>query len=184
MNKWYYQLATSVAIMFAATLIFIALVRIFALDALEINNNMVSFIGIIATFIVISNVAQVQEIKHEMDSRINALEKTAQKIDNHQVQTDIQNKKILHDALEHKESVQLAMKLLESPTSTFSVHTYDTPIKEGRSYKAMWRLNNGMLIFYEPDKDDYVISNIMIIEDTEYNHQYIETLVRYYIEKK
>ncbi len=71
-NNWSTQLVASVAIMLICATAFLVVIKLLGFENLTINDMMVSFIGILATFVVISNVAQVQEIKHES---ISAMEK-------------------------------------------------------------------------------------------------------------
>lgn len=72
-HSWYYHLACSVVIMFLAAVVFLIVVKLFDLKEISINTEMVSFIGILATFVVINNYAQMKELENKINQQQNQI---------------------------------------------------------------------------------------------------------------
>lgn len=68
--SWYIQLGITVVIVLISASIFVLLVNLCGFNNLSINEMTVSFIGLIATFIVIGNYAQMQDVKEECISKM------------------------------------------------------------------------------------------------------------------
>ncbi|MBQ2177047.1 MAG: hypothetical protein II453_19010 [Alphaproteobacteria bacterium] len=179
--SWFVKLAISVVIMLAAAGVFMIIVKWMRFSSLDINDMMVSFVGILATFIVINNYAQIQEIKKDLERKIEDL-KTQQTTIEEERKADEKFIRLWNKASLHSDSVTIASRLYNDANGEFSIVIADTPYKAGKSVKAKWRISDvGCLEFYTEDKPSEKIEHIMMVDECEFRQEYVECLLKSFI---
>ena len=128
-ERWYYNLGITVLIILSSAAVFFLLAKWGGLRELTINDMMVSFVGIIATFIVIGNYAQVEFVKKDCENAI-----TQVKSDNQQLRNAVEA--LLKDSKEY----QSAERLLRD------VHM---PLNAKRPWRLYGHKKDGDLQLYE-----------------------------------
>lgn len=181
-NNCYNNLILSVGIMLLCAAVFIVVEKICGFGNLTIDDRMVSFIGILATFVVINNYSQVQDIKNECEMKIQELNNKIGIVEAIKVNGKISLNDI--NSAENKwEAKTLAIRLLKNPNNTFSVITPDPPIGDGKPHdKAKWKLNElDDVVFYDADDTNQKpIENIMLVDELEYYKNEVNILVKIY----
>ena len=149
------------------------------------NDQIVStIIGILATFVVVSNYIQVQEVKRDLELKIEELKVQQTNIENVR-ETDERYFQLWSEAVSDKVSVTLATHLLENPNQEFNVVTADTPERNGETLNAKWRFSaDNKLEFYTMDDSQKTLKHIMMVDDYEYNRKYVECLLKILLKKQ
>ena len=103
----------AILIVCAIFVFFIALCVGFLSDTLSLKNNqfeiILTFVGIIGTFVVISNFHQVEEVKNEYEKKIHELEESFQK----RIKTIEQKHYIIEHLLKSAPEYKIAKKVVE-----------------------------------------------------------------------
>lgn len=177
-NPWFVELAISAVIMLVAASVFLLIVKSMHFNSLDINDMMVTFVGILATFIVINNYAQVQDIKIELEKKIEDL-----KIQQITIEADRKEDeafiRLWNKARLDSESVTIAMRLYNNPDKEFSLIIADTPNKKGESVNAKWRMSDiGCLEFFTKEDPLGKIKHIMMVDECEFRQDYVECLLK------
>ena len=147
------------------------------------NDQIVATIaGVLATFVVVGNYAQVQEIRHDFEKKVDELKLQQTEI----TKSQTENKNLVqvwNEARSDAESLTIAYRLLKNPNKEVSVVTADTPYKLGKTQKALWRMTKDeKLEFYTTANPTKKIDDILMVDELDYNGKYVETLLKLLME--
>lgn len=141
-----------------------------------------SIAGILATFVVISNIVQVEAIKREFEGKVAELDDKLEKVRNLRVSNAV-SLEVFERAKNNWESRKLASRMFSSKNSTFSVISADPPYGDGKIHStAKWAIDEDEHIFFY-DKDDSErtpIKGIMMVDELGYEQDEVEILLKIY----
>lgn len=163
-NQWYYHLACSVVIMFAAAILFLLIVKWFDLKEVSINTEMVSFIGILATFIVVNNYAQMKDIENRIDRQQTQIKQQFKYLE--------RTAKILFDT---KDSlIELSKRIYKYPNHKYTA--YAPSLGEIKDCTITYDSNFHLTV---TDSNGKTLSNVMLIDGNFYNSPRIREYLMY-----
>lgn len=154
-----------------------------------------SFVGILATFIVLTNHAQTTEATRRVEKQLKnnkeLINDVVSKIDQEQEKITNKTSKLAHDtfmqsisfvnACQERETLecarQIVSKYMQNPNATFNIEY----VTEQRKNEDLLLTRRETKIFFRDTTDSYCISpsfkDIRTIDGMKYNHDYLETIV-------